>query len=274
MTLSSDNLPDPVRQGDLWVLPNGRTFPVIHGGSDEGIVVTPPEGSPPPEKTFTSDEVESIRKEEKDKLYAQLQSQKEAVEAAKARADELSAQMETFSAEAAEVKAAKEAEAAAVEAERKAAEEAQLEAKDLISVKEAEWQAKLEESESKWSQQFEELNERAKVQEATLEKERAFQALESYKQQAIAEAGDSLMPHLLDLIGGSSEEEINNSIMAVAAKTSAIMEDMQLGQASHAGPRAVPTTGASPTGPLENQTAQQTLTRDDIATMSMDALSK
>jgi len=247
---------------------------VIHGGADEGgadgIVVTTPAGTPPVEKTFTSDEVESIRKEEKDKLYAQLNSQKEAVDAAKARADELAAQMAAFTADADEAKAAKAAEASALEAERKAAEEAQLEAKDLISIKEAEWAQRLEESENKWSQQFEELNERAKVQEATLEKERAFQALESYKQQAIAEAGDSLMPHLLDLIGGSSEEEINNSIMAVAAKTSAIMEDMQLGQASHAGPRAVPTTGASPTGPLENQTAQQTLTRDDIATMSMD----
>jgi hypothetical protein len=268
-------LPEPVRQGDLWVLPSGRTFPVIRGGSGEvdpptGIVVTPPAGTPPPDRTFTSDEVEAIRKEEKDKLYTQLKSQKEAAEEAKSRADELDAQMAAFTTDAEAAKAVKADEVAVAAAERKSAEEAQLEAKDLLAVKELEWSQRMEESENKWATQFAEVNERAAKQEATLEKERAFQVLESYKAQAISDAGDTLMPHLIDLIGGSTEEDINNSILAVAAKTSAIMEDMQLGQGYNPGPRAVPTTGASPTGPLENQTAQQTLTRDDIATMSMD----
>jgi len=279
-TAITNPLADPVRIGDEWVLPNGRRFPVIRGGDgpddEPGVTVTVP--APPPEddggrggKLFTAEEVEDIRRDEKDKLYPQIKSAKEAADAAKARAEELAAQLEAFSTDVDAQKSAEAAAAAAEEAERKAREEAEMEARDLITKKEEEWNQRLTEVETDWSKKFTELQEYAAAQEATLEKERAFQALEAYKAQKIAEAGDSLMPHLLDLVNwGSTEESIDAAIRSVADKTSAIIDDMQLGQSRVAGPKAVPTTGASPTGPLENQMSQQTLTREQIAEMSME----
>lgn len=281
MTVRGNSFNDPVRQGNVWVIPStGRTFPVISGGDEtagEGgsvVVDVPTEPAPTTqpdgEHVFTAEQVEAIRKQEKDKLYGDLESSKKAAEEATRRAAELETQMAAFNEDRDQRLAAEKEKADAEAAERKAREESEMESRELIARREAEFEQKLAETENKWSQQFEELNERAKAQEATLEMERAFQALEAHKAQRIAEAGDSLMPHLIDLVGGNTVEEIDASISAVAAKTSAIMEDMQQGLAAQRGPKAVPTTGASPTGPLENQTAQQTLTRDDIRNMSME----
>lgn len=271
--IRSNDLPTPVRQGNLWVLPNGRTFPVIEGGADDGppgIVVDVPTAKEDEEKYFTTEQVEAIRKQEKDKIYGEIDKGKAALAEQKARNDALEAQMAAFQTDVDAAAALKAEEAAAAEAERIAHEQEAMTAKELLAVKEADFASRLEESENKWATQFADLQDKAQQQEQVIAKERAFQVLEGYKAQRIAEESENLMPHLVDLIGGSTEEEIETSIMAVAAKTSAIMEDMQLGQAQQPGPRAVPTTGGSPTGPLENQTAQQQLSGDDIAAMTME----
>jgi len=47
--IRNDDLPTPVRDGNEWVLPSGRRFPVISGGSDEPPADPPPANSEPPQ---------------------------------------------------------------------------------------------------------------------------------------------------------------------------------------------------------------------------------
>ena len=78
------------------------------------------------------------------------------------------------------------------------------------------------------------------------------------------------MPELIDFVQGNSEEDIDNAIQAVAARTSAIMASMQEALPTPPErPRGVPATGSTPSGPLENSMDHQTFTVDDIAGMDM-----
>ena len=102
---------------------------------------TPSMSSNVPEVYFTPDQVAAslatARKEEKDKLYPQLESQKEKLNA-------LEAQLATFNAERAEAqRQAAEAQSAAAEA-RRARETEELSSKDLIARQEREFNERLE----------------------------------------------------------------------------------------------------------------------------------
>jgi hypothetical protein len=267
--------------GNTWVFQDGTVLPVISGGDgpedgDEGapegtvatITNTPAEGGEA--KTFTEDEVAAICRQEKDKLYKEIESEREKRKEMEGRVTELQKNVEAFNTDRQAQLDAEKAAQDAAEAERKAREEADLSAKDLLAKREAEFEKRLEESENKWAAQFEELNERASVQEATLEKERAFAVISEYKNAKITEHGDDIMPHLHRLVTGNTTEEIDASISSAIQLTSDIMEDMTQAAAIQRGPRGVPATGASPTGPMENQSEQQHLTAEDLRNMSME----
>ena len=140
----------------------------------------------------------------------------------------------------------------------------------FLARREEEFNQRLQETENRWAEQFNELQETAKAAEATLEKERAFAALNEYKQTKLSEAGDDIMPHLHRYITGNTTQEIDEAISSAMQVTSDMMEDMAQATAMQQGPRPVPATGASPTGPMENQAAQQHLTSDDIRNMLME----
>jgi len=269
----------PVLKGNVWEFPNGRTVPVVRGAAtdEEGgdgapagsVPITPPQQQQE-SKVFTEDDIAAARRQEKDKLYGEIEKEKEQRKALEERMAELQKNIEAFNADKeAQLQAEREAQEAA-EAERRAREEADMEAKDLLARREQEWEQRLQETENRWSQQFEEIQQKAAAQEAMLEKERAFAALSEYKQTRINEAGDAIMPHLHRYITGNTPEEIDASISAAMQTTSDMMEDMAQATAMQRGPRGVPATGASPTGPLENQTSQQHLTSEDIRNMSME----
>lgn len=213
----------------------------------EGIVV--PAAAPPAApavndgQTFTVADIERVRREEKDKLYGQLGDLK----------GELSVLRER---EEARLKAEEERAAQLAEEERKAAEEA-MTLRQRLEAQQAEFDAR-----------FQTLEQNAQMAQAALEQERRYSQLVDYRTAAIAQAGDAIMPHLIDFIGGNSEEEINASIQIAAEKSAAILGDVQASIATaRMGTRTVSPT-APPVGPMEMQEAQRTLMPADIANMT------
>lgn len=258
-----------------WVHgPTGRRVPVVSGGDPtakpgEETITIPgdpaPEGKEPAPQSepssqnsrmFTEEEVEAIRRQEKDKVYGKI--------------DKLEQQLNVFNEEREATSQAAEEAAQREEADRRAREEEELSAKELLTRKEDEFNQRLNTAQEEWEQKFMTMQQESEAQKALLDKERRFQEIESYKNRRLQEESANLMPELLDFVQGNSEEEVENAISAVAARTSAIMASMQEAlPAPPERPRGVPTTGSTPNGPLENSTENQTFTLDDIEGMDM-----
>jgi len=224
---------------------------------------TPTEAAPPPaeartpnSRMFSQDEVEAIRRQEKDKLYDKI--------------NKLQEQVEIFNNEREEQKRLAEELAAKEAEERRQREEAEMSAKDLLLKKEDEFQQRINTAQQEWEEKFNALQGEAEAQKALLDQERRFQELEAYKSRRMAEEQESIMPELADFVKGNSEEEIDSAISAVIARTSAIVENIQQAMPQRQNLRGVPATGSTPIGPLENTTEQQTFTSADIANMSME----
>jgi len=207
-------------------------------------------------RMFTEDEIAAARRQEKDKLYPKL--------------TELEQKLSLFEQERLAAQQAADAAAAAEAEARREREEAEMSAKDLLMKKEDEWKQQFNTAQSEWEQKFNALQEEAAARQALLERERAFQELESYKNRRLSEEQENIMPELMDMVTGNTADEIEASISAVVAKTSAIVSNIQqsLPQPQQR-PRGISTVGGTPIGPLENATEQQTLTQADIANMSM-----
>lgn len=217
-------------------------------------------------KLFTAEEVEAIRKQEKDKLYKELNKQDERVKTLQEQIDLFNKEREEQARIAQELREREEA-------ERKAREREELSAKELLMKTEDEFTQRLNSAQQEWESKFAQLEAEKEAQAALLAQERRYQELESYKTRRIQEEQDSLMPELLEFISGNSEEEIESSISAVAARTSAIISNIQQAIPQNR-VRGVPPTGYPPTGPVENMTEQQTFTAADIANMSNEEYAK
>lgn len=193
---------------------------------------------------FTQDDLNRARREEKDKLYPELDRMK---------AEMASLLKEKQEREEAEALARAEAE----EAERKAREE-EMSLRELLTVKEQQWQQQLEE----------ERRERENAI-AALEKEREFLRLQEYRTQRIDESRDSILPELLDLVAGNSPEEIEASIAGLVERSSRILasaqQATQVARRESSGARVT----APPTEPLDAYSGSQSFTPDQIRDMSM-----
>lgn len=245
----------------------------------EGDIITVPVDAPQVEqfvedalkktsgKTFTEDDVESIRKQEKDKMYKRL-------EEADIRVKSMEEQMAIIAAE---------REAARKEAEERAAKEAELlrqreleelSAKELLLKKEDEFNQRISSVEQEWQARLAEIEHQRASQEALLEKERQLQALEHYRQSRLQQEQETIIPELIDLVSGNTEEEIEQSISVLRQRSSAIIESIQQATAQQQGRlRGAPVT-APPVGPMETQTEYQTLTAEDIRNMPMEQYTK
>ena len=218
-------------------------------------------------KVFTEDEVESIRKQEKDKMYKRL-------EEADTRVRSMEEQMGVISAE---------REAAKKEAEARAAKESdilrqrevdELSAKELLLKREEEFNVKLQEIDGEYKRRFEEIEGQRQAQEAIIEKERRLQEINSYRNRRLQETQEEIIPELIDLVSGNTEDEIETSISVLRDRSNAIMESIQQATAQQQGRlRGAPVT-APPVGPMETQTEYQTLNADDIRNMTMDQYAK
>ena len=212
-------------------------------------------------RTFTEDDVEKIRQQEKDKLYKRLEDSDGRVKSLEDQLSTLANKSEVSKAEAARLAKAES------DALRKREEE-ELSAKELITKRETEFDEKLKVVETEWEGRLAKIEEERASQEAMLEKERRYRELETYLGRRMVEEEEYIIPELRDLASGTTEEEIDNSIAILKDRSSAILESIQQ-STQPSGLRGSPIT-APPVGPMETQTEQQTLSAEDIRNMPME----
>ena len=196
---------------------------------------------------YTEEDLAKVRSQEKDKLYPMIDQLKDEVALLKKEREEQAARM---AAEQAELEAARAA-------KQKEEQEADLEVRDLIKVKEQEWQEQLERERQERERAF-----------ALLEQERAFTDLQNYRAR-VEQERENIMPELLDLIAGNTREEIDASLEGLKERSARILESAQA--AMQATRRDMTGTRATlpPAGPLENNTSQRQFTAQEIAAMSV-----
>ena len=212
-------------------------------------------------RTFTEDDVEKIRQQEKDKLYKRLED-------SEGRVKTLEDQLSTLSNESEETKAEAARLAKAESDALRRREDEELSAKELITKRETEFDEKLKVVETEWEGRLAKIEEERASQEAMLEKERRYRELETYLGRRMVEEEEYIIPELRDLASGTTEEEIDNSIAILKDRSSAILESIQQ-STQPSGLRGSPVT-APPVGPMETQTEQQTLSAEDIRNMPME----
>jgi hypothetical protein len=201
---------------------------------------------------FTADDLAKARAQEKAKLYPQMEKMQEELAKAKALAEGLAAKDAEREAE----RATKRAER---EAKQKDKEEKELSFKELLSKKEQEFQSQLEAERLERERAF-----------ALLDTERKFQDLMNYRAQRIEEERDSIVPQLIDLVSGSSQEDIEQSIETLKAKSAGIMQDVQQATMNAKQSMAGTRITAPASGPLDNDSEHNPLTIDPSKGISMD----
>jgi hypothetical protein len=242
---------DPNAPAAGFISPEGSVYvgvePSAHPGPGVGGGNPAPAPAPAadPTRVFTQEDIEKARKQEKDKLYADL-------EEAKATMRELQQkQRERDEAEAA-------ARTAAEEAARLAAEE-EMGFKELLAKRDQEWESRL----------VAESQERERLA-ATLDMERKFAELSAYRSARVDQERENILPELIDLIAGNTQEDIEQSIVSLRSRTEAILGNVQLAtQVARQDMRGASVT-APPVGPLETQSSTQTLTPEDIRNMDIN----
>jgi flagellar biosynthesis GTPase FlhF len=214
---------------------------------------TPVEPVPTPSagRTFTAEDLERVREQEKSKLYPQLEEQNRKIA-------ELLAKDEAREAEAAKRREARAAKQAEEERAAKEAAEAELSAKELLAHREQEWQAQLAAERAEREKAF-----------ALLQREREFQNLQEIRQQKVEAAREHILPELVDLISGNSPEEIDQSISDLTLRSNRIFEAAT--SATQQSRAALPGTRitAPASGPLDTNSDPQTFTPDSLQNMSM-----
>jgi membrane protein involved in colicin uptake len=205
---------------------------------------------------FTAAQLEAARKQEKDKLYAQIQ----ALQANQQQANEALAAIQK----------SKDEELAAVQAaEAQKAEDARKKAEDEMSAK-ALLEQKLAETTQTWQQKFEQIEAERAQEKALLEKERTYQELVNYRNTALEAAKDEVAPQFYDFIQGNTKEQIDASIARAKTASESLAETFKAAQQTQLSQmRGVSTAGYSPVGPMENNPGQQTLSPEQLAGMSM-----
>ncbi len=212
-------------------------------------------------RTFTEEDVERIRTQEKDKLYKRLEDSDGRVRTLEDQLNVLNHESEENRSEAARLAKAES------DAIRKREEE-ELSAKELIVKRETEFDEKLKSVETEWEGRLAKIEEERASQDAMLEKERRYRELEVYQQRRMTEEEEYIIPELRDLVAGTTEDEIETSIAVLRDRSSAILESIQQ-TAQPSSLRGSPIT-APPVGPMETQTEQQTLSAEDIRDMPME----
>jgi hypothetical protein len=207
-----------------------------------------------PDKFYTEVDLARVRSQEKDKLYPQIDNLKEQLDALKReRQEELSAKV---------------AEQAALEAqlaeEAKRKQEEELEVRDLLKVKEQEWEQRLGTEREERERAF-----------ALLDRERTFAEIQSYRNSRLEEERDNILPELVDMINGNTQEEIESSIQGLKTKSSSIMDNVQ--QATQAARRDMAGTRVTTppnAGPPDIDTGTKQFTAEEIANMPLNDYAK
>lgn len=229
----------------------------IEPPSSNSINTNSSNGEPLAGKTFTTDDIEKARREEKDKLYSEIGSLKDELKAIRAEREK-------------ENKAREEAARKAEEERQKAEAEARKKAEEEMSVKEL-----LQQKESEWEKRLREIEEARQRDQELLAKERRYNELVSYRQRRLEEEADTIMPELRDMVVlGNSEQEIESSIQALQDRTQRILEQITAGQQAARQQQRGAQVTAPPVGPLESQQEFQNLTNEDLKNMDIATYGK
>ena len=174
-----------------------------------------------------------------------------------ARLTQMSEQLQQLTTERETREAAIAQQQAEAEAATRAAEEEKMDVRQLLDKRESEWQ-----------QRWDAMEKQREMDQAIFEKERAFQQLQEYRRDRIAQEDPYLMPQFRDLIQGSTVEEIEAAIEDMKRRTQATIEDFQNAYAEVRPPvRGASLTGQpSMGGPLEQGNVEQ-LSVEDLRKM-------
>jgi hypothetical protein len=196
-------------------------------------------------KGYTEEDLAKVRSQEKDKLYPQIEKLKSELEEIKQmREAEL---------------AAKQAEKEAQDAEERTRLEADLDVRELLKKKETEWSEQLERERQERERAF-----------ALLEREKTFAEIQNFRQQRLEEEREAIIPELLDLVTGNTQDEINTSIESLKDRSTRILESAQQAMQSARKEMTGSRVTAPPTGPLDINSEQRNFTADEISAMPMN----
>lgn len=201
------------------------------------------------ERSYTEDDLKRVREQEKSKLYPQIDSLKEELNALRKAEQERAAEL------------ARQRETAEAEARRKAEEEMDL--RELLNKRDQEWQERLHQEAAEREKAF-----------ALLERERAFSELTSYRNRRVEEERENIMPELLDLISGNNAQEIEESIAGLKARTARILEQVQQNAMSARAQMQGSRVTAPPSGPLDTNSDQAQFTAEQLSSMSVTEYAK
>lgn len=200
-------------------------------------------------KGYTEEDLAKVRSQEKDKLYPQIEKLKSELEEIKQmREAEL---------------AAKQAEKEAQDAEERLRLEADLDVRELLKKKETEWSEQLERERQERERAF-----------ALLEREKTFAEIQNFRQQRLEEEREAIIPELLDLVTGNTQDEINTSIESLKDRSTRILESAQQAMQSARKEMTGSRVTAPPTGPLDINSEQRNFTADEISAMPMNEYAK
>ncbi len=228
----------------------GVTPTVVDAGVDASPA-TPLEAPTQPinGRSYTEEDLAKVRAQEKDKLYPQI--------------DKLKSELEELKKQREEELRAKEAEKEAEDAARREAAEADMDVRDLLKKKENEWTEQLERERQERERAF-----------ALLEREKSFAELQNFRQQRLEEERENIIPELLDLVSGESQDEINASLESLKERSARILESAQQAMQSARKEMTGSRVTAPPTGPLDINSEQRNFTADEIAAMPMNEYAK
>ena len=203
-------------------------------------------------RTFTEADIAAARKQEKDKLYKQLEERDNVL-------NELREDL-------AKRQRAEQEEQARIQAEQDAVAERARQAEEARMT----WEERLAKQQEEYDARFAALESEREAMAALQEKERQMAALNDYKAQALDAAKDAIAPELVDMVAGNTPEEIDSSIEDLKARSMRIVESLTAArqglQRSQAGTR-VTSPGV---GPMEINTENRQYSAADIAAMPMN----
>lgn len=225
------------------------TVPVVAQSSDNAVVADAPTTKATSRQFYTEDDLAKVRSQEKEKLYPQI--------------DKLKEELETLKREREEEARMKAEQAAAEEAARKAAEEDDLDVRTLLKTKEQEWQEQLERERQERERAF-----------ALLEREKQFADLQNYRAQRLDQERENIIPELIDLVTGNTQEEVEASIAGLKERSARILESAQSAMQSARKEMTGTRVTAPSAGPLETNSENRQFTAEDISSMSLNDYAK
>jgi hypothetical protein len=210
------------------------------------------------ERTFTEADIANARKQEKDKLYSEIDGLKTQWAQAQKSLDLIQEQRDQEAAEKVRIQQEKDE---ALQAKK----DDEMSAKQLL-------ETKLRETNDTWEERFSKLQAERDQERALADKERAYNELVDYRNGRLAESFElkEIAPQFQNFITGDSKEQIDAAIEQAKIATASIEAELaQAAQNRAQQVRGVSPTGYAALGPLEGAMGQKSYTPEEINNMSM-----